>query len=158
MESPVQLVLKCSHALNEAASRVSEPPSERPYSRLLSVRWKWRPHLTAAAGTLFFEAKCNYQSRNRPRKQGLMLPSSHEHLGLSEWLQQDVGFYASIQKVALCETQLRTSRLQGHWFIATRGKDLLLFPVNLVSLRVEVGIRGDSQSMKVVKEAMVTSK
>lgn len=106
----------------------------------------------------FFEAKCNYQSRNRPRKRGLTLPSFHEHLGLSEWLQQDVGFYASIQKVALCETQLRTSRLQGHWFIAMRGKDLLLFPVNLVSLRVEVGIRGDSQSMKVVKEAMVTSK
>jgi hypothetical protein len=110
------------------------------------MRWKWRLHLTAAAGILF-DAKCNYKSRFWPHKWGLILPSSHKHLRLSEWLQKDLGFYASIHKLAVCETQLRTYTLQGHWVIATREKDLLVFLVNLGSLRVEVGIREDSQSM-----------
>lgn len=49
-ESPARLVLTCRHALNEATSRVSEPPSERP--QLQTSLGEVKMHLTAAAGTL----------------------------------------------------------------------------------------------------------
>lgn len=52
---------------------------------------------------------------------------------------------------------LGTSRPRGHQFTVSRGKDLLVFLVNLGSWRVEVGIRGDLQSRDVVKEALVAA-